>query len=104
MIRYKYEVKTYTKTERVLVSEKRYCDCCNKEIVGPHWQVMTGHLDWGNDSVESIEHKDACSVECLITLFREYCDRSDHDNNTEYFEVEHERSSDVRGEISYDQN
>lgn len=32
MIENRYETKTYTKTEKVLVSEKMYCDVCGKEI------------------------------------------------------------------------
>ena len=64
MINETYETKTYVKTESVLVSERLYCDICGKEITGPHWSVMTGHHDWGNDSVDSVQHKDACSGLC----------------------------------------
>lgn len=98
-----YETKTYKKTEEVLVSEKRYCDCCNKEITGPHWQIITGHNDWGNDSIDSIHHIDVCSRDCLNSIFLEYLDSSDHKGNTKYFDIEHIPSKQVKGEIEYEE-
>lgn len=106
MIKETYETKTYVKTESVLVSEKLYCDICGKEITGPHWSVMTGHHDWGNDSVDSVQHKDACSGLCLDRLFKEYVIKSSKDDgafNTEYIEIYHERTSGVRGKIEYNE-
>lgn len=104
MIKTKYETKTYTKTEEVMVSEKRYCDVCIKEITGPHWFVTTGHHDWGNDSVDSIEYKDACSIDCLNDIFGKYCEISGrkHHANTNYIEVEHYNTANVQGEVKYD--
>ena len=52
-----YEVKTHTVTERVLVKSTMYCDVCNS-VINSHegyWELTTGHNDWGNDSVDSIE-------------------------------------------------
>ena len=102
MITRNYETKTYTKTEKVMVSEKRFCDCCGKEITGEHWEVTTGHHDWGNDSYESIENQDACSAECLTKMFDAYIVRSHDCYNSEYLEVRRLSYSDVRGEIKYD--
>lgn len=103
MITEKYETKTYTKTERVLVSEKRFCDVCGKEITGPYWDIVTGHFDWGNDSCESRKNTDACSVECLLSEFKKYTERSAKRSNTEYIEIEHEMWNGVKGDITYDQ-
>lgn len=103
MIKTRYEIKTYTKTEKVMVSEKRYCDICGEEITGSYYEIMTGHHDWGNDSCDSIEHKDACSVKCLNDIFSQYCERAGKGrDNTEYIEIDHCRWADVKGEITYD--
>lgn len=104
MVKTKHEVKKYVKTEKVLVSERRYCDHCGKEITGDHWKVTTGHNDWGYESPESVELKDICSKECLSVAFHEYCERSCGDDNSEYFEVYHYNDSDVKGDIKYDQD
>ena len=103
MIKHEYKTLTYTKTEEVMISEKRYCDCCGKEITGAHWSVATGHNDWGNDSCESIEHKDACSTTCLYSMFKEYSEVSNGDWNSEYMTIEHHAWADVKGDIKYDQ-
>ena len=104
MVTRNYETKTYTKTEKVLVSEKRFCDCCGKEITGPFWKVTTGHHDWGNDSHESIEEFDACSTLCLSEMFNDYENRSEGEYNTEYIEVNHRVCAHVKGDVEYDEN
>lgn len=104
MIKAEYETKSYIKKEKVMVSEKRYCDVCNKEITGHHWQVTTGHNDWGSDSCESIEHYDVCSPLCLwSSILNDYIDRSNNSTNTEYISIEHLMWSDVKGEIKYEE-
>lgn len=102
MVKRKYETKTYTKREKVLTSEKRYCDVCKKEITGHFWEITTGHYDWGNDSVDSVENKDCCSIECLGEEFGHYLTRSNGVLNSEYISVEHCKTSGVRGDITYD--
>ena len=104
MVKRTYETKTYTKTENVMTSEKRYCDICGREITGHHWRIRTGHYDWGNDSCDSIEYFDVCSVDCFRAVFEDYVKKSNNNMNTEYFEVEHKRWMDVKGEIKYDTN
>lgn len=101
MVDRKYEIKEHKVVERTLVSERRYCDICSKGITGPYWHVTTGHNDWGNDSRESIENMDVCSVECLDEVFDNYCKESDSPYTTRYIEIEHERSSGVKGEIEF---
>ena len=98
----KYETKTYTKTERVLTSEKRYCDMCKKEITGPHWEISTWHNDWGNDSCESFEYIDICSSDCLRKTFEKYIECSKGSTNTQHIEVKHVNHNNVKGEIKYD--
>ena len=101
-IKTEYDVKTHTVTEKVLVSEKRYCDVCKKEITDHHWRLSTHHSDWGNDSCDSFETFDICSPDCLREKFEEYVYESNTDMNTMEFEVEHRRSAGVKGEVKYD--
>ena len=90
-IKKEYEVKTHTVTEKVCVKETRYCDVCNGVIEKNtgYWELITGHYDWGRDSVDSMEHFDICSEICLREKFDEYVRESGKNNyNTMYFEVE----------------
>jgi hypothetical protein len=90
-IKREYEVKTHTVTEKVCVKETMHCDVCGNEMNKNkrHWELTTGHHDWGNDSVESIEDFDICSEECLRKKFDEYVKESGaSDYNTMYFKVE----------------
>lgn len=50
------------------------CDVCGKEIKKENraYEVTTGHNDWGNDSYESVKHKDICSDECLKVELEKY--------------------------------
>lgn len=61
-----------------------------KEIVpmGNYYKLTTGHNNWGNDSIDSIENKDICSDECLKQEFDNYINISTHKYGTAYFEVE----------------
>ena len=90
-IKREYEVKTHTVTERVCIKETTYCDICNSVIDddNAYWELITGHHDWGNDSVDSIKQFDICSETCLRKKFDEYVKESGEDDyNTMYFEVE----------------
>lgn len=72
------------------------CDICGK-LIPPYekwthnedslyFDVMTGHHDWGNDSCESIEHRDICP-DCIDKFVSDYLrDCSD----TGYLEIEKE--------------
>lgn len=100
-----------TITQNVIVSKTCVCDVCKKLIferrfdpqyAGKHkvpvqwYRVTTGHNDWGNDSVDSVETMHVCSPECLNQVLHEFYDRSFHSNtfpginNSEYVEIEHE--------------
>ena len=70
-----------TKRERESVV-RACCDFCLKELpvkkevysdcemdsmrLGNHVSLMTSHHDWGNDSVDSIERFEFCSVRCCL--------------------------------------
>lgn len=57
------------------------CDICGKVIDGEprgykdddrvYYEVTTSHHDWGNDSIESIVHRDICP-DCLIGFVDRY--------------------------------
>ena len=91
MLKEKYEVKERIVTENVCVGRHRICDICGKEIERDdgYWNCHTFHNDWGNDSVESHEYFDICSVECLKVKFDEYCDDSSTEYNTKEIKIEH---------------
>lgn len=69
------------------------CDICGKVIpVGrypfdehKYYDVMTGHRDWGNDSCESIEHRDICP-DCLVGFVEDYY--KDNEYSSAYVEIE----------------
>lgn len=47
------------------------CDGCGKRAQGDpeDWlHFSSSHGDWGNDSIESVEHHDACSAACFLTI------------------------------------
>jgi len=48
------------------------CDACQKVILGAYIEVTTSHSDWGNDSIDSIENFDFCSVECMSPHMVDY--------------------------------
>ena len=70
-IKNEYETKTHIVTEQVLIKSTRYCDVCGNKIDDDmnYWDLQTGHNDWGNDSVDSIENFDICSERCLKEKF-----------------------------------
>lgn len=102
MVKCEYKKFTRTVTEDFLVSEKRYCDHCGKEITGRHYQTTTGHHDWGYDSIDSVKDKDYCCVDCLEQGLKQYYERSSGRYNSEYIKINHMNNADVEGETEYD--
>lgn len=82
------------KTEEIEIGIK--CDVCKRAIENKqqYWRVTTGHHDWGNDSIESIEHIDVCSAQCMVSIVNDYINRSDRNSkngrNSEYIDIERE--------------
>jgi len=51
------------------------CDACGKVIDilkqdKIYYHINSGHYEWGNDSIDSINDEDACCEECMINLVR----------------------------------
>ena len=72
------------------------CDGCGKEIRNknnmneriarlPYYEVTTHHNDWGNDSVDSYEYFDFCSLDCMLPHMRTYYKTA---NGSESYDVE----------------
>lgn len=78
------------------------CDICGRIIESPsienrykwmdddykYYAVMTGHKDWGNDSCDSIQHRDICP-NCINKFVSDYL----NDKNayrSAYIEIETE--------------
>ena len=63
----KIKNKGYVLTEKVTGVK---CDICgktsSKEGSDGWYELMHKHEGWGNDSVDSIEYFDVCSVECYM--------------------------------------
>lgn len=80
------------KTKRIETGVK--CDICGKFIEATekwypgdptkYYEVSTGHHDWGNDSWESIEHKDICP-DCIDKFVIEYLETG---SGTAHIEIE----------------
>lgn len=98
------EVREVTEVKEKVIGFVKTCDVCGKVIydtredvpmLGAHgqhwWELTTGHCDWGNDSIDSIEDFDLCSPDCLRHKLEEYIKDSNHEINSCYFNVEHER-------------
>jgi hypothetical protein len=51
--------------ERVVTTHKT-CDFCGRKIAeGTEYHIRTAHRGWGNDSCDSGEDDDACTLACL---------------------------------------
>lgn len=74
MINRDYRTEERTITDKFCTDVHLICDCCGKEVENKsyYWRVCTGHNDWGNDSVDSIESYDLCSDECFKKTIDEF--------------------------------
>ena len=84
------------------VSSVGICDVCGKEFnyeskfarfgrgdkIASYYHIVTGHYDWGNDSCESREGRDACCNECLSKFTQEWLKNKDViSSSTAYIEI-----------------
>lgn len=80
------------------VSSVGICDICGKEFnyepwhfgekMASYYHIRTGHYDWGNDSCESVESRDACCDECLSRFTQKWLKNKDViSSNTAYIEI-----------------
>lgn len=86
-------MKIYEKKEVPVIKKTLtniVCDVCGNNISVNclYYEVRTGHRDWGNDSIDSIENKDICSDECLQKEFNIYMELT---SRTKYMEIEREK-------------
>lgn len=89
---------THTSVDEVIIGRK--CDICGKEIEPidfirnyNYFVIHTWHYDWGNDSVDSHEYKDACCPECVIDFAKKYVNNSfEKPYNSHNIQIEHVRS------------
>lgn len=96
------EMKWKKEMREVIVCEEGEltCDACGRVIDitkqdGTFYHVHSGHCEWGNDSVDSVESLDACCDECLIALVNNWLKKW-QDYNTAYINIERECISDLR--------
>lgn len=83
----------------VKIMDDIYCDICkkrigtitannNKKYLEQHYfHACTGHNDWGNDSVDSIETYEICSEICLCDFFDNHYLKACKSSNTQYLEI-----------------
>ena len=92
------DIKYVKEMKEVMVCKegKLICDACKKEIDITkqneiYYHVCSGHNEWGNDSVDSVESFDACSDGCLITLVKEWLKKWGG-YNTAYINIERQET------------
>lgn len=103
MVKREYKTLIRTVEEKIMVSEKRYCDHCGKEITGRHFHVFTGRNDFEIFDDESVRDMDYCGIECLEQALRQYYIRADgEDANTEFIDITYMSTAYVKGENEYD--
>lgn len=94
--------KKVVKEVEQIVSEEFVCDVCGKKgnyeslIRGLektcYYRITIGHYDWGNDSCDSIEYKDACCTDCLLKIFNEWLNNEEvKRSDTAYIYLNKER-------------
>lgn len=42
------------------------------DIIYDYYRITTHHHDWGNDSIESYEDHDCCSIKCALNFIENY--------------------------------
>lgn len=101
-----YKNEQMVKCETI-VAVDYICDICKKRIytdikgkltkldnIVEYYNIVSGHNDWGNDSVESRESMIVCK-ECLTTALMRYKNQAERQPyNTCYIEVDHQYSYD----------
>lgn len=99
-----------------IVAIDYFCDICKKRIytdvkgrrtkldaIVEYYNIVRGHNDWGNDSIESRESSIVCK-ECLTTALMQYKNAAEREpHNSRYIEVEHQYSYDD-GEYKEEEN
>lgn len=85
----KYETKEVTITKTVEKVIGIVCDECKNDIPNKeYFEVTTSHNQWGNDSIDSVNELDICSLNCLTKNMNEYYKNGSH---TYQYEIEQVR-------------
>lgn len=95
----KEKKETIMQPKSTVVEKTCVCDICNKVVwkknllpdakhnysntVG-YYEITIGHHDWGNDSVDSIEHHQVCE-KCLNSFVADYFGKA---SGTEYMDIQ----------------
>ena len=75
------ETKEGLTIRKELIEEIVTCDVCGANA--DHYiDVMTGHRDWGSESMDSIEHHECCSWDCAIKFMENWKNRKDVQRST----------------------
>ena len=91
----KTEEKEVIKKELDKVTTGRICDFCGKAILPvdgekyDYFYITTSHCDWGNDSIDSFNYFDACSVKCALGLAEKYLKSTNGFRNTGEIDIRH---------------
>ena len=84
----KHKTTPVVKEEHVLVGV--ICDTCKKEVEGDvYFDVTTSHGLWGNDSIDSYEYLDFCSLDCMKKHMDEHFGET---RDTMKYEIEIEKT------------
>lgn len=51
-----------------------------------YFELTTGHREWGNDTIDSIEYFDLCSYDCVHEKFEEW-KKENENSHAAYFEL-----------------
>ena len=101
--------KKVVKEVEQVVSEEFVCDVCGKKgnyksstnryEKTIYYRITTGHYDWGNDSCDSIENKDACCTDCLLKILSEWLnDRDVKCSDSAYIHIDKECHTREKGD------
>lgn len=80
------------KVQHVLSTTVGYrCDVCGKEVREDSpkgwFDLSYGHGEWGNDSIDSLERRDACSVACLTIALGKAVEELQQYERSAYFRL-----------------
>ena len=68
-----------------LVDDNSISETGPREVY-PYYKLMTGHKDWGNDSVDSIDYQELCSDVCVVRSLAKFL-KENKGSNTAYYEL-----------------
>ena len=77
------------------------CDVCKVKhnTASVPLRITTGHDGWANDSIDSIEHFDVCSLQCLVKGIKNGDIEYDEDQISTYMNIDGSLGVDAIEEI-----